>query len=100
MSSFGAGNEWLSYEEAGRLLKVAARTVNRWMRSEEMRTILGAVRFGKQWRIPKVRDLTAWATTVQAKRGPQDLKERIRRDVDKACRAAKLINFEAMRLWT
>jgi hypothetical protein len=43
---------WLKNAKAAELLGVTTRTIKRWMTNAAMRNALGAVRQGKQWRIP------------------------------------------------
>ncbi len=43
---------WIKYRKAAELLGIDERTLKRWMKDEVKRKALGAVRHGKQWRIP------------------------------------------------
>jgi excisionase family DNA binding protein len=51
---------WLTNAQVAELLAISARTIKRWMRCPEKRGAIGAVRHGKQWRIPYTSDESTW----------------------------------------
>jgi hypothetical protein len=61
---------WLKNIKAAELLCVEVRTIKRWMTNPAKREALGAIRYGKQWRIPSPQggggaDEWAWETRAR-----------------------------------
>ena len=59
---------WLKNAKAAKILGVDTRTIKRWMTIPAMRNALGAVRYGKQWRIPLLKSFSGdseWAWEMQ-----------------------------------
>jgi hypothetical protein len=58
-------NRWLKNVEAAEALTVSVRTVKGWMKCPAKREALGAVRAGKQWRIPRPDEMWHWEDSVR-----------------------------------
>jgi excisionase family DNA binding protein len=52
-TDMAAEEQWLKNAKAAKLLGVGERTIKRWMKNPALQKALGAVRHGKQWRIPR-----------------------------------------------
>jgi hypothetical protein len=57
--------QWLKNGEAAEALGVSERTIKHWMLRPEMREALGAVRHGKQCRIPRPDILDHWSSDTR-----------------------------------
>jgi hypothetical protein len=61
MSPFSnSERKWLKNAEIAEVLGRNARTVKRWLSRQQTREVLGAIRNGKQWRIPRPGNLEHW----------------------------------------
>ena len=65
MSPFRGDGPWLTQRATAAALKVDSRTVKRWLNNPGTRRTLGAVRRGRQWRIPRPPDIPDWAAHVR-----------------------------------
>jgi len=91
---------WMTYPEAAGALGVDVRTIKRWMGVEKMRTVLGAVRQGKQWRILRPVSVGAWAARVrEAQSRTLDWGEQLRRKVLAVAKQKPEQRVECLRLW-
>jgi hypothetical protein len=59
-----ATEQWLKNAKAAEILGVGERTIKSWMTKPTTRHALGAVRHGKQWRIPLPDDESNWETQM------------------------------------
>ncbi len=92
---------WLPNREAACGLAVDVRTIKRWTRDPITRSALGAVRHGKQWRIPFPANRNQWETETRARFAALGLKlaEPWERDFDKKAKEFQRGYLESCRLW-
>lgn len=94
-------SRWLTFAEAADLLAVDVRTIKRWMRSPKARNALGAVRHGKQWRIPQPDDENTWESQTDDRLMAAAItsKSSWQRGLEKQCRGVAHYELESYRLW-
>jgi len=92
---------WLTNAKAAELLIVGERTIKRWMARPAARGALGAVRHGKQWRIPLPNNGSNWAIHADHRlRTAGVLKKPLwGRDLEKCSKHCDRYLFESYRLW-
>jgi hypothetical protein len=93
--------QWLKNAEAAELLGVSERTIKDWMTRPEMREALGAVRHGKQCRIPRPDNLDHWSsdTRWRLKKLGIQLKQAWERDLEQIGKRNDRHYLESCRLW-
>lgn len=101
MSPFPKQQKWLPNAEAAQLLGVDVRTIKRWVRQPDKRQALGAVRNGKQWRIPVPSNLQHWESDTRwnFKKLGAPLIPGWRHDLRKIARQTTRYMLEANRFW-
>src|SRR5260221_11971781 len=97
---------WLKNAKAAEILGVDARTIKRWMKNPELRNALGAVRHGKQWRIPQPKSFNgdsegAWESHARynLKEIGIPLKARWQKALEESGRQFERNKLETYRLW-
>lgn len=93
--------QWLTNAKAAELLIVSERTIKRWMTRPIARNALGAVRQGKQWRIPLVNDGSTWEIHADHRLRTAGvlLKPLWERDLEKRGKESARYELESYRLW-
>ena len=92
---------WLNTARAAELLAVDVRTIKRWMKVPTARLALGAVRQGKQWRIPMPVDEKSWEYEADDRLLTAGIvqKETWVRALERDCRPFNRCLIETYRLW-
>jgi len=93
--------QWLKNAKAAELLIVSERTIKRWMTRPAARGALGAVRYGKQWRIPLLNDGSTWEIHADHRLRTAGvlLKPLWQRDLEKRGKEFARCELESYRLW-
>ena len=93
--------QWLTNAKAAELLIVSERTIKRWMTRPAARGALGAVKHGKQWRIPLLNDGSTWEIHADHRlRTAGVLQKRLwERDLEKRGKQCDRYLVESYRLW-
>lgn len=100
MSSFeNPEKKWLGNGEAAKLLGVTARTVTRWLGQTETRDVIGAIRHGKQWRIPHPQNPDSWCAAVRRRLKKHGVASNLQRTLRRKARESGRWYLEALRLW-
>jgi len=94
-------NRWLINAEAAESLAVSKRTIKSWMTRQETREALGAVRHGKQWRVPRPENHFVWKIQTRARLKKFGIcpPEAWERDLEKRAKEYGRYRLEAYRLW-
>ncbi|MGO8926405.1 MAG: helix-turn-helix domain-containing protein [Limisphaerales bacterium] len=93
--------QWLKNAEAAEALAVSERTIKHWMARPETREALGAVRHGKQRRIPRPDKLDHWCNDTRrrlVKLGIQ-LRPACERALERIGKRNARLYLESCRLW-
>jgi hypothetical protein len=95
------GVTWLKNAEAANVLAVSVRTLKAWMRDPAKREALGAVRHGKQWKIPRPENLLRWETETRERLSGLGvcLTDPLVRDFKKLGRHYDIYHLEFVRLF-
>lgn len=93
--------QWLKNAKTAELLGVDVRTIKRWMTCPATRDALGAIRHGKQWRIPLPDDEGAWEMQIdyRLKAAGITQKPSWQRGLEKHCKKSARYQLESFRLW-
>lgn len=96
-----AEEQWLKNAKAAKLLGVGERTIKRWMKNPALQKALGAVRHGKQWRIPRPADEWLWESQTRRnlKEAGIDLKPSWEIELRKLGKNFARYELESYRLW-
>jgi len=96
-----ATERWLTNAKAAELLNVGERTIKRWTKNPALQKALGAVRHGRQWRIPRPADEWLWEiqTSRNLKEAGIDLKPSWEMELRKLGKNFARYGLESYRLW-